>query len=260
MCKEVLRYTEELYKKFPGKINGSIQNTVKYDDVRDLEHPSLEYKEPAVVKVVYEDSADTAYYLQLEGMNPMALNMASNTTAGGGWRNGAMAQEESLFYRSLYYLSLEDPWNFNKKSKNFYPIPVFGAIYTPDVFFFRSKQTDGFIILPNDQCAFISFLAVAAIRNPQLKADGTYRPTDYRRMKEKVRGIFKIALKNGHDAVVLGALGCGAYHNPPNQVAKIIREVIAEYRMNFKHIAIAILDYGKSRNFEIFNNEMKKLI
>jgi len=252
MVKEVLRFTEELHERYPERINNSIRNTVKYDDVRELDHPKPEYKEPAIVSVVYEDSADTAFFMQQRGLNPVAINMASNRTPGGGWRNGAMAQEESLFYRSLYYLSLEDPWELNENSKNYYPIPAYGAIYTPDVFFFRSKQLDGFQILPYDQCAFISFLAVAAIRNPQLKSDGTYRPADYRRMKEKVRGIFKIALKHGHDSIVLGAFGCGAFHNPPEQVADIICEIIKEYRYNFREIAIAILDYGQSKNFPIF--------
>lgn len=51
---------------------------------------------------------------------------------------------------------------------------------TPDVYFFRSKQLDGFQWLVKEEHTFISFIAVVAIRRPNLKADGTYRPTDRR--------------------------------------------------------------------------------
>lgn len=36
----------------------------------------------------------------------LVLNLASDYVPGGGWRKGSLAQEESLFYRSTYDLSL----------------------------------------------------------------------------------------------------------------------------------------------------------
>lgn len=36
--------------------------------------------------------------------------------------------------------------------------------------------------------------------------------------KRKMRVILYLALVNGHDAVVLSAMGCGAYKNPPGYV------------------------------------------
>lgn len=253
LCEETIRLTQEIYLKYKTRIDKSISGTVKHSDVRDINYPIMDIKtnEPCVVEVVYDDSADAGYTLLQAGYNPMILNMASDRKAGGGWRNGAMAQEEALFYRSLYYLSLE---------KQEYPIPTYGAIYTPDVFFFRTNQLDGFTLLPYDQCCFLSCLAMPAIRNPQLKKDGTYRPTDRTKMKEKIRGIMKVALLHNHDSVVLGALGCGAFKNPPDEVAKIFEEVVNEYKSKFRKIVFAILDYGRSNNYSIFQRRFVKMI
>jgi uncharacterized protein (TIGR02452 family) len=242
---ENIKLTPEICQKYPQEIEHSIKNTVKYDDVRKLDIPKeLKADEKAVVEVIYEDSADTAYQLQKEGLNPLILNMASDYTPGGGWRKGATAQEESLFYRSLYYLALED--------RCFYPLALYSAIYTPKVFFFRSKQLDGYKILPYEECSFISCLAMPALRKPVLSANGKYTSQHRKVMTEKIRGIFKIAALHKHDAVVLGAFGNGAFRNPPQDVAEIFREVIKEYTPYFKKIVFAILDYGPHKNFPVF--------
>ncbi len=232
------------------RINNGIENTVKYNDVRELTHPKKNLKQLAIVDVIFEDTADLGYYLLQEGLNPLVLNMSSNTTPGGGWRNGAIAQEEALFYRSTYHLSLENP--------EFYPLNTYNAVYSPDVYFFRENQSQSYNILKQENCCFLSCVAMPAIKKPSLR-NNEYRPSDRRRMKEKIKGVFKIALKHGHDSLVLGALGCGAYKNPPYEVAKIFLEVIKEYRSYFKRISFAILDFGRSNNYEIFSNVLEQL-
>ena len=44
----------------------------------------------------------------------------------------------------------------------------------------------------------------------------------------KIRTSFRIGLLHGHDALVLGAFGCGAFHNPPAEVARLFHEVMEE--------------------------------
>lgn len=44
----------------------------------------------------------------------------------------------------------------------------------------------------------------------------------------KIRTIFRIGLLYGHDSLVLGAFGCGAFHNPPAEVARLFHEVMEE--------------------------------
>lgn len=39
--------------------------------------------------------------------------------------------------------------------------------------------------------------------------------------------MLRIARSNGHDSIVLSAFGCGAFRNPPREIAGIFQEVIA---------------------------------
>ena len=84
-------------------------------------------------------------------------------------------------------------------------------------------------------------IAVAALRNPKLKADYTYKNFHYNLMLNKIESIFKIGIKHNHDSLVLGALGCGAFNNPPEEVAKIFKIMIDKYGKFYKKIGFAIL-------------------
>lgn len=46
------------------------------------------------------------------------------------------------------------------------------------------------------------------------------------RTLSKMRTIFRIGLYHGHDALVLGAFGCGAFKNPPSQIAGLFKKVM----------------------------------
>ena len=59
----------------------------------------------------------------------------------------------------------------------------------------------------------------------------------------KIRTIFRIALVNGHDSLVLGAFGCGAFRLPPEAVAEQFSRVLAEpeFECRFRAVVFAIL-------------------
>ena len=83
------------------------------------------------------------------------------------------------------------------------------------------------------------------MRRPRLTRDGR-RLDPYARdlSKHKIRTILRIAHFHGHDAVVLSALGCGAFRNPPADVAAAFDEVLREdeFAGAFKKVLFAILD------------------
>ena len=62
----------------------------------------------------------------------------------------------------------------------------------------------------------------------KLTADGHMPQVALDITRCKIRTIFRIGLLHGHDALVLGAFGCGAFHNPPAEVARLFHEVMEE--------------------------------
>ena len=60
----------------------------------------------------------------------------------------------------------------------------------------------------------------------------------------KIRTIFNIAIDQEVDNLILGALGCGAFKNPPKHVAELFQQVLSEppYRGRFNRIVFAIFN------------------
>ncbi len=59
----------------------------------------------------------------------------------------------------------------------------------------------------------------------------------------------------GHTMLVLGAIGCGAFRNPPEEVVRCWQEVLNEAEFAggwFKEIWFAVYDRRNEGNFEIF--------
>jgi len=201
-----------------------------------------------IIEVHDRDCLDEALRLKANGYNPVVLNMANRRTPGGGVRNGAGAQEEGLFrrtnlFRALYQFIPFAPQYGLKMRQEQYPMdPNWGGIYTPDATLFREDEAMGYRLM--NETETLSFVSVAGINRPELE-DATHM-TAYMAegTKNKMRTILRIALDNGHDAIVLGALGCGAFCNPPSHVAKLFHEVFeeAEFKDQFAIISFAIID------------------
>lgn len=212
---------------------------------------------------VNADCVDVAKALLDAGYRPAILNLASRRRPDGGYDKGMGAQEETLCRLSMlsqllyqYYdpkykcvQEAEVPHRFNA-----YPLDVdFGGIYSPGVVFFRRNQRDG--------CAFreapfaCGEITVAALgfREPNnycneerqyLAPDGGFTPQGDAIQLNKIRTIYRLALKSGHDSVVLGAFGCGVNKLPSGAFADLFGRVIDEPEFNGKLCAVvfAILE------------------
>lgn len=149
------------------------------------------------------------------------LNMASPLRPGGGFLNGATSQEESLCMRSTLYPAL---------SEEFYRLPEFGGLWTPDVLVFRAHYDDA-PDLPKNERFFVDIITSAMIRHPDVEVDddGLKRfvnQQDREITEKKMRAVMRIAKSKGVKKLVLGAWGCGAYGGPVPDVAAIWRKVL----------------------------------
>lgn len=201
-----------------------------------------------VVEVVNADCLEEGLRLLDRGYNPAILNMASRQNPGGGVTKGAGAQEETIFRRTNIFRSLYQfvPYSGQygvKQSRFQYPMDRnFGGIYTPSVTIFREDEAHGYKLMsmPRD----LAFISVAGMNRPKLDDAGMIDCSLIEPVKNKIRTIFRLGLKHGHDSLVLGALGCGAFCNPPEHIARLFHEVMKEpeFANKFKLIVFAILE------------------
>lgn len=228
-----------------GMMNGSEMYS-SIDPVVLPEQPA-----PVIIEVKDSDSLLAGKRLLEEGYHPAVLNFANRQTAGGGVLYGAGAQEENIFRRSNLFMSL---YQFHPDGISFgvpqrperYPMDrTTGGIYSPDITVFRGSEPEGYPLLKTPYR--LGIVTVAAMNRPELK--NRYRIADrlVEPVKEKMRTIFRIALKHGHDAIVLGAWGCGAFKNPPQHIAKLFHQVLdePEFCNRFKKVVFAIVDRRK---------------
>lgn len=219
-----------------------------------------------VINVKREDSLIVARLLHLKGLNVAVLNMASEAVAGGGCREGIIAQEESMCRRTSLVMSLEKfstrPPLFDRRIE-----PNYGGIFSPHVTVFRSPERTDCVILKDP--FNVSFISVPAVNNPALTGPGRMRPELQEIARNKIRTIMRIAISNGCDALVLGAWGCGSYRNPPAQIASLFHEIFdeAEFKNKVAEISFAILEDRNSwertnpkGNLQPFIEEFEKAI
>lgn len=109
----------------------------------------------------------------------------------------------------------------------------------------------------------MSFLALSAYAHPPLTKDKQRLiPQVAENTKRKIRCLLSTGLYHGHDALVLSALGCGAFRNPARHMAQLFKEVLLEEEFvnRYKHISFAIFDDHNARGdgnyqpfFEVFS-------
>ena len=222
-------------------------------------------------EVINDDCLLAAKRLKNDGFNPAVLNMASDSNPGGGVMYGVGAQEENIFRRTNLFLSLFQfaPYAGKyglEKSKDQYPLDQnFGGVYTPDACVFRGLEKDGYPLL--DEYYNLSFIAVPALNRPKKNRIGDIIPKLLPVIKNKIRTIFRIGLHKGHDALVLGAWGCGAFRNPPAHIARLFHEVLEEdeFKNKYRKIVFAILgdrnsgwSYNPEGNLVPFQREFEQ--
>jgi uncharacterized protein (TIGR02452 family) len=261
---ELIRYNPSLFPKQP-----TLPPTPTPDAAQEIQQaPTTPQTTPPRIKVIKSDTFDAAHSLLTANPGPRTriavLNMASPLRPGGGVLNGARAQEESLCMRGTLYASLHD---------SYYRIPENAAVYSPDVLVFRaSDHMTGGGELAKKEWWWVDVISCAALRMPEVVVkvmdwkDGevvkekAYENDGQREaMTMKVRLILQIAMQKGITHLVLGALGCGAYGNPPVEVARIFKKVLCGDRKKkgitveesgIEEIVFAIFDEGE--NLRVF--------
>ncbi len=184
--------------------------------------------------------------LTMEGKTAIGvLNFASAKNPGGGFLNGAKAQEESLAVSSTLYPTLiahEEYYNENRTHRSMMYLDY--GIYSPDVVFFRDET---FQLTETPVRASVLTLPAVNMGQVLLKGENVQEAKKVMRRRMKLAlGIFA-EQKARH--IVLGAYGCGVFRNDPNEVAiwwkELLKEGMGQY---FDSVFYAVLDYSKGQH------------
>lgn len=206
------------------------------DSIRD-------YKQAKMCRftVTNEDSFRAAERLK----EPMVLNFASARHPGGGFLNGASAQEESLCRCSTLFASLasneaQEMYAYNNENQ----ISTYSdyMLFSPYVVVFRDTEK-GLLEKP-----FV--VSVASVPAPNRSAGARYETDDTIRevLLRRIRRMLTWAVKNGNKNAVLGAWGCGVFKNDPKQVASCFRQVLVDEGYGFCFDEVCFAVYGRAGN------------
>jgi uncharacterized protein (TIGR02452 family) len=167
------------------------------------------------------------------------LNFASAKNPGGGFLNGSQAQEESLARASGLYACIGPMRAMYDTNRQFGScLYTDHMIYSPGVPVFRDD--DDALLAEPYTAAFITAPAVSV---------GALHPRERRliepTMLARAEKVLALAAAHGHEALVLGAWGCGVFRNDPADVARWFRQHLGEggsFRGAFRTVVFAVLD------------------
>lgn len=202
----------------------------------------------SVCEVSGESSLEAARRMTARGGGPVAvLNFASARNPGGGFLNGAQAQEEALCRASaLYTTLLTAPGFYAHHRADRSPFYTDRVIHSPGVPVFRDDRgglldtpyTVGFLTSPAPNAGVITGRTPEqAGRIPQA-------------LGSRAERVLETAAAAGYRRLVLGAWGCGVFRNDPAQVAEAFRALLADggrFAGHFDEIVFAVLDRTPGR-------------
>lgn len=169
------------------------------------------------------------------------LNFADGIMKGGLVFQGAHTQEEGLCRCSNLYPTLDQSridrefYKYNKSRGGY----VFSdrLVYSKDVLVFKDDATN----MPLTDPYYVDVITCPA---PATEVEPKV-------IENRIEGIITTAGHEGVDCLVLGAWGCGAYHQDVGTVAKAFRKVLDRSNF-FEKVIFAI--YSKDNMYERFIN------
>jgi uncharacterized protein (TIGR02452 family) len=221
-------------------VRRSIDGTVSYPPEQPIpESARGDYQTNILVENM--TTLDAARSLIAEGCHPVLLNFASATHPGGGFLGGARAQEEYLARSSgLYACIKSNPmYAFHRSRRNH--LYTNYAIYSPEVPVFRSD--DGTLL---DEPYTVGIITCPAAN---AKAMAPERKDEIGpAMWLRILKVLSIGVKHGHDSIVLGAWGCGAFGNDGHEIAALFQKALEQnFKGAYRQVLFAILDWSPER-------------
>lgn len=197
--------------------------------------------------------------------NPVVLNFASAKNPGGGFLRGSDAQEESLARCSGLYFCIKDGQMYADNRCNASGggcLYLHAMLYSPSVPVLRGDRSDDKFLDPG-QRFIVSFISAPAVNAGIARQRGTPQDEILSTMRERIRRVLAVAVLHGHDAIVLGAFGCGVFRNEPEDVAAAFAGMLlpgGPFEGAFARVVFAVLDAGEKRKLKAFREAFRDVL
>lgn len=224
----------EIYRQMP-ELTPRLESTYRLEDhVYDL------------------DSIETLWQLRQEGETGeiIILNFANTLQPGGGYLNGAKAQEEDLCRCSFLFQTLVRKY-FSFYAKNLFLYTPYGrhdCLVSPNVPVFRRSNYE---LAPYTTATFLTVPAVDVTILKYTTLNLYNRSKIQRVMEERMKFLLAVALERKPAAIVLGAWGCGNYGNNREFVLSTFESLIQQYVDTTQtHVVFALPMNKKKRDLD----------
>ncbi|MGV3662027.1 MAG: TIGR02452 family protein [Prosthecobacter sp.] len=183
------------------------------------------------------------------------VNIAADSAKnpGGGFLNGAEAQEEALSRSSaLHACLLCAPAYYARNRSHDSCLYLDLLIASPRVPFFRDDE--GQLL---EEPVLVSVITAPAPNAGAVRHNESGRVAEIKpALRRRARLVLEAAAREGIEHLVLGAWGCGVFRNDPQQVARAFADLLlpgCPYATMFTKVVFAIFDpSGTGPNLQAF--------
>lgn len=245
------RHHDTMKRMYSLNTKHSVENSKIYDETKFLDKSDGKMPQIIVKDSGVSDEIENLL-VNFGDKKICVLNFASFTEPGGGFINGAMAQEEALCHVTNLYNILKEFNPLYDKNKLLINNGVYKnwAIYSPDVVFdnvYDAMHTCNNIDVitcpaPNASIFFSTFSSEEDVN----------RYTDI--LYERCKYVLDIAKENNVKVLCLGAFGCGVFGNNPYCVAECFKILLETKNYDFDIVTFPIpASYNLDAFKELFN-------
>lgn len=249
----------KLAEKYPEKVNNAFEDTIYVPYPMNY---GFEIRVPGVnvlVRNTKKDKKNVIHFTFYDTVTALrqaherfkndediekicVLNFASYKKPGGGFLKGSKSQEEDICMSSFLYPVLaqfKPAYDLRKKRNGEYGNDLF---YSTDMPFLNESKTEfGF---------YADVISCSAPNRGVMLKKGINESYITKILMDRIESVFKIAILNNVDCLILGAFGTGVYKNNVFTVASVFDMMCEKYHRFFKDIIFAIPDQTKLNIFK----------
>ena len=220
-----------------------MQGTVEYPPEHQLPLPSVQGPQP---RITIENETVLRVGRRMSTVGAVAaLNFASATAAGGGFLNGARAQEEGLARSSGLFQCLDGRLMYTRHRAVLDAMYSDYVVYSPEVPVFRNDAGD---LLEEPW-------PLSVLTSPAVHGKGLARYAPHRLgevpavMRGRTRKVLAVAAEHGHTAADPGCLGLRRFRARPAHDGGDLRRDAGGMRRRLDEVAFAITDWSPEQRF-----------